>query len=283
MRICVMKRPFFILPVFLLISNVLHGQQIFEAIIKDSLTKSILPGVSVSANNGKQNLISDKEGKVRFSYKEYPATFIFSHSGFKTKEIYVLRPGGPPTDSIPAPANLDTNSYLTIYLQIEEKSMDEVIISSSRTNSRIKNLPTKVEVIGEEEMEEENGIKPGNIASILGDIAGIQLQQPAATRGNADMRIQGLQGKYTQILRDGLPLFGGYSGSFSILQIPPLDLKQVELIKGASSTLYGGGAIAGMINLISKRPKKGVFEKTILLNQSSLKESNVDIYLSNRK
>ena len=97
------------------------------------------------------------------------------------------------------------------------------------------------------------------------------------------MRVQGLPGKYTQLLKDGTPLFGGYSGSFSILQIPPLDLKQIEIVKGASSTLYGGGAIAGMINLISKRPKENIFEKTILLNQSTLKETNANIYLSNRK
>jgi outer membrane receptor for ferrienterochelin and colicins len=77
-------------------------------------------------------------------------------------------------------------------------------------------------------------------------------------------------------------LFGGYAGSFSILQIPPLDLKQIEIIKGAASTLYGGGAIAGMINLISKKPKEGRFEKTITLNQSTLKESNINLYLSNR-
>ena len=46
------------------------------------------------------------------------------------------------------------------------------------------------------------------------------------------MRVQGLPGKYTQLLRDGVPLFGGYSGSFSILQIPPLDLRQIEIVKG---------------------------------------------------
>lgn len=53
------------------------------------------------------------------------------------------------------------------------------------------------------------------------------------------MRIQGLPGSYTQLLREGLPLFGGYAYSFSVLQIPTLDLKQIEIIKG--STLYGGG------------------------------------------
>ena len=174
-------------------------------------------------------------------------------------------------DTIPPQPQKDTT--LTPSKKPFEGESEVIVVSSSRTNSRIEDLPTKVEVLGAEEMHEENGIKPGNIVSLLGDIAGIQIQQTNAATGNADMRIQGLQGKYTQILRDGIPLFGGYSGSFSILQIPPLDLQQVELVKGSSSTLYGGGAIAGMLNLVSKKPKLGTPEGSFTLNRSTLKRT----------
>ncbi|WP_370629871.1 TonB-dependent receptor plug domain-containing protein [Zunongwangia sp. SCSIO 43204] len=90
---------------------------------------------------------------------------------------------------------------------------------------------------------------------LLNESTGIQTQQTSATSYNSSIRIQGLDGKYTQLLRDGLPLYSGYSGGLSLMQIAPLDLKQVEVIKGASSTLYGGGAIAGLVNLISKTPE----------------------------
>src|SRR5690606_29442200 len=60
--------------------------------------------------------------------------------------------------------------------------------------------------------------------------------------------------RYTQILKDGFPIYSGASSGLGLLQIPPLDLKQVEVIKGSTSTLYGGGAIAGLVNLISKTP-----------------------------
>jgi len=145
----------------------------------------------------------------------------------------------------------------------------------------MENSPLKVEVLGREEMEEENSIKPASIASILGDVSGVQIQQSSAVSGNANVRIQGLEGKYTQVLRDGIPLYEGFSGGFGILSIPPLDLKQVELIKGSASTLYGGGAIGGLVNIISRRPSTKR-DLSFTLNQSTLKESNINAYSARR-
>jgi len=91
-----------------------------------------------------------------------------------------------------------------------------------------------------------------NISILLRESTGIQMQQTSANSANQSIRIQGLDGRYTQILKDGFPIFGGFSSGLSIMQIPPLDLKQVDIIKGSASTLYGGGAIAGLVNLITK-------------------------------
>jgi len=239
--------------------------------LQDAATFEKLRGANVVISKTNRGASTDSTGTIVFDgIPNGTYALIFSNVGYKSKTI---------TFRFPL-INADTTVELE---KNEEVNLDEVIVSSSRTGSRIENMPTKVEVLGEEEVNEEVGIKPGNIASLLGDVAGIQTQQTSATTGNTEMRVQGLPGKYTQILKDGVPLFGGYSSSFSIMQIPPLDLKQIEIVKGASSTLYGGGAIAGMINFISKKPKEGIFEKTILFNQSTLYESNVNIYLSNRK
>lgn len=247
-----------------------NAQYKFKAIIKDSSSGEALAGVTVTASNIKKNGVTDNEGKVLIRNISVPsASFTFTHTGFTPKTIMV---------------DLTDTATMIVYLLKAETELGEVVIvSSSRTESRIENLPTRVEVLGAEEVNEEGGIKPGTIVSLLGDVAGIQTQQTSAPTGNTDLRIQGLQGRYTQILRDGMPLFGGYSGSFSIMQIPPADIKQVEIIKGASSTLYGGGAIAGLINLVSKKPIQGKFEKNVLLNQTSLNETNANLYLSNRK
>jgi outer membrane receptor for ferrienterochelin and colicin len=256
----------------LIINNILFAQNKISFLIKDAISQERLKNVSVIISRLKQGASSDSAGTAVI--KNIPngkQIFNFSSIGYKELSIEVKFPVHP------------VDSVFEILMEQDVKEEDQVIVASSRTESRIENTPTRVEVLGSEEVNEEVGIKPGNIASLLGDIAGIQTQQTSASTGNTEMRVQGLPGKYTQLLRDGMPLFAGYSGSFSILQIPPLDLKQIEIVKGSVSTLYGGGAIAGMINLISKKPKEGVFEKTILLNQSTLNESNINVYLSNRK
>lgn len=136
-------------------------------------------------------------------------------------------------------------------LEVEE---DTVIISATRFSRSIANTSTRLEVISGEELSEKGNMKPGDIRMILNESTGIQTQQTSPTSYNAGIRIQGLEGRYTQLLRDGYPLYSGFSGGLSLLQIAPLDLKQVEVIKGAASTLYGGGAIAGIVNLVSKTP-----------------------------
>lgn len=241
----------------------------FKLLVKDSATKQSLSFATVQCTSVKRTVAGDSTGLAII--KNLPAgihTFKISIVGFEEKII---------TQTLP-----QTDSFFVVLMNPKELKDEVVVVASSRTNSRIEDLPTKVEVLGLEELTEENGIKPGNIASLLGDIAGIQIQQTSASTGNVDMRVQGLPGKYTQILRDGMPLFGGYSGSFSILQIPPLDLHQIEIVKGASSTLYGGGAIAGMVNLISKSPVVNKPEYSLTLNQTTLRESNVNLFFSNR-
>ncbi len=264
-----MKMKSILVTGLLLLSLHIFAQHNFNCIVKDADSKEALQGVSAKIENTSKATASDNNGNIVFkNLAAGKINITFSYVGYNNQTISFIIPG--------------SDSVIIIYLQKAETKEEEVIVSSSRTNSRIEDLPTKIEVLGSEEVGEENGIKPGNIASLLGDVAGIQIQQTSATTGNADARIQGLPGKYSQILRDGLPLFGGYSGSFSILQIPPLDLKQIEIVKGSSSTLYGGGAIAGMLNLISKSPKLNSPERSVTINQSTLKESNLNLFLSNR-
>lgn len=168
-----------------------------------------------------------------------------------------------------------------IQLQHEEEEMEEIIVQSTRTGRTIANVPTRVEVIDFEEIDEKNNMRPANVAMLLHESTGIQVQQTSATSGNASIRIQGLDGRYTQLLKDGFANFGNFSSGLSVLEIPPLDLKQVEIIKGPASTLYGGGAIAGVINFISKTPGADP-EYSLLINQSNIGQRNIGGFASGR-
>jgi iron complex outermembrane receptor protein len=136
----------------------------------------------------------------------------------------------------------------------QHDELEEVEITATRSSRSFRDIPTRVETITAGELHEKAVMQPGNIRMLLTESTGIQTQQTSAVSGNAGIRIQGLDGRYTMMLKDGFPLYGGFSGGLSILQIPPLDLKRVEVIKGSSSTLYGGGAIAGLVNLVTKDP-----------------------------
>jgi outer membrane receptor for ferrienterochelin and colicins len=211
----------------------LNAQNFFRCIVKDSLTGEVLTGVTALVEQTTLGAASDVNGKLVINnISSGNRTIRLSYVGYSTRKISLVYPVENP-DTI----------YL-IFISPSERELEEVSISATRTNSRIEDLPTRIEVIGMEDLNEENGIKPSGISSMLSDIAGVQLQQTSSTTGNTEIRIQGLDGKYTQMLYDGIPLFGGFSGSLGVLQIPPLDLKQIEIIKGASSTLHGGGAIA---------------------------------------
>ncbi len=242
------------------------AQYAFRAVVKDK-DKHPIPGVIVADKHGHGAATNDSGRVIIANVNITPDTFYFTFVGYQSDSVI---------------ADMHNDRWHEVTLSEGGKELEEVIfVSSTRTNERIENAPVKVEVLGKEELDEENTIRPANIASILGDVSGVQIQQSSATSGNTNVRIQGLNGQYTQILRDGMPLYDGFSGGFGILQIPPLDLRQVELIKGSASTLYGGGAIAGLINLISKRPTNEQ-EAIFTINATTLQEQDVNVYFAKR-
>jgi len=234
----------------------IYAQHTFKAIIKD-VVKTPLQSTTASIKSLKKSAIADSNGFI--TIKNIPMgkfEIIFSHVGFEETVIMLEFP-------------LRSDSIIEIELKETEHQENEVVVTSTRSSRSIANIPTRIETISGEELEEKGNMKPGDIRMMLNESTGIQTQQTSATSYNSCIRIQGLDGKYTQIIRDGFPLYSGFSGGLGLLQIVPLDLNQVEVIKGSSSTLYGGGAIAGLVNLISKTPKEEERELNFLINGTS--------------
>lgn len=154
-----------------------------------------------------------------------------------------------------------------------------LVVTSGRTERRIDEEPLRIEAVSREEVEEKLLMTPGDIAMLLNETAGLRVQPTAPSLGGASVRIQGLRGRYTQILTDGMPLYGGQAGALGPLQVPPMDLARVEVIKGAASALYGPTALGGVVNLISRRPDRA---RELLLNQSTLDGTDVVGWLADR-
>src|SRR6185436_13428896 len=157
-------------------------------------------------------------------------------------------------------------------LEIEET----VVVTATRSDRRIQDEPLRVEVIDREEIEEKALMTPGSVAMLLGETTGLRVQITGPSIGAANVRIQGLRGRYSQMLADGLPLYGAQGDSLSMLQVPPLDLGQVEIIKGVASALYGAAALGGVINLVSRGPHET--ESRFLVNATSQSGRDVAAY-----
>ena len=148
-----------------------------------------------------------------------------------------------------------------------QRLQEEVIVTAARSSTRIEDQPLRVEVIDREEIEEKAMMTPGNVAMLVSETTGLRIQTTSPSLGAANVRIQGLRGRYSQLLADGLPLYGSQGDSFSLLQVPPLDLGRVEVIKGVASALYGASALGGVINLVSRDPRET--EHQLLVNATS--------------
>ena len=155
---------------------------------------------------------------------------------------------------------------------------EEITVTAGHGDRRIQDVPLRIEVVDREEIEEKALMTPGSVAMLLGETTGLRVQTTAPSTGAANVRIQGLRGRYTLLLSDGLPLYGTDGGSLSLLQVPPLDLGQVEIVKGAASALYGPSAIGGVVNLVSQRP--GDRQRQGLVNASTQQAFDATLWLA---
>lgn len=248
-------------------ANIAYGQNSLKIQVQNEETKQPIKDAKVLIESDNISVTTDDDGKVQLDgISDGERTVEVFADGFEPQELKFTFP-------------LQDQSEKLILMKVNE--VGEVTINSARTGREIEDTPTRIEAIDEEEIDEKANMRPANVSMVLHESTGIQVQQTSATSFTQSIRIQGLDGRYTQILKDGFPAYGGFSGSLSILEIPPLDLKQVEIIKGPSATFYGGGAIAGVVNFISKEPEQKPVTN-LIFNQTSALGTDFSIFNSQR-
>jgi outer membrane receptor for ferrienterochelin and colicins len=213
------------------------------------------PLARVRISGGDTTAATDADGTVLLRLPPGPATLVLARIGYL-----------PDTLTLSLQRGQDTT--ITVDLAAQALELETVVVAATRSERRVEDTPLRVEVVDEEEVAEKASMTPGDIAMMLNETSGIRVQTTSPSLGGANVRIQGLRGRYTLVLADGLPLYGGQAGGLGLLQIPPLDLGRAEILKGAASALYGSSALGGVVNLISRRPGDE-WERQLLLNRTS--------------
>ena len=242
----------------------------FRPLVAQETAKDTLPAVSLMVRvrhlaepipgavvrSGPYGALTDSTGVATLRLPAGPQTIIVSRLGFVPDTIGLeIRPLA--------------DTAIEVQLTPSVVRLAEVIVGASRVERRVQDEPERVEVLSGEDVGEKTIMHPANPMTLVSEMPGVRVQTTSPALGGAGIRLQGLRGRYTLLLADGLPLYGSSSEGLGFLQIPPLDLAQAEVIKGAATALYGPAAAGGVLNLVSRRPPRGnraVDE--VLLNQS---------------
>ena len=173
------------------------------------------------------------------------------------------------------------HSYeVNFILEEDHVQIDGVIVSATRSETTRRMSPTLVNVVG---MDIYGRTNSTTVAQGLSFQPGVRVENNCQNCGFQQVRINGLDGQYTQILIDSRPIFSALAGVYGIEQLPANMVDRVEVMRGGGSALFGSSAIAGTINIITKEPVRNssaISHTTTLIGGSSAMHNTTDINAS---
>ena len=219
--------------------------------VLDKETREHLPFITVMLKGTTIGTTTDNTG--HYFLKNLPEgkfTLEFKFLGYKTvtREI-----------------KLEKGKTQEINVEMEEDriALDGVVVSANRSETSRRLAPTLVNVIDSKVFNTTSSV---NLAQGLNFQPGVRVETNCQNCGFQQVRINGLDGPYTQILIDSRPIFSALSGVYGLEQIPANMIERVEVMRGGGSALFGSSAIAGTINIITKEPLRNSGELTHTLS-----------------
>ena len=158
------------------------------------------------------------------------------------------------------------------------QKLEDVVITATRTYRQLSSLPLPAQLISKNELIESNRIRLNNI---LNEQTGLITVQNFI--GGEGIQMQGLDSEYTLVLIDGVPLVGRSAGTLDISRIAIGNIKQIEIVKGASSSLYGSEALGGVINIITDNPRKQGLKGNVSYNYGTFNTQDGNLNLDYKK
>ena len=231
--------------------------------VLDAHTQEHLSFVNVQIKGTSMGCLTDESG--HYYLKNLPEgkhTIIFSMMGYETLEKSVV---------------LHRDTLIEINVAISEKSflMDNVVVTANKYATKQKEVATIVNVISPLIIESTTS---NSMADVLNFQTGLRVEETCSNCGVPQIRINGLEGQYTQILMDSRPIFSSLASVYGLEQLPAGMVDRIEVIRGGGSALYGANAIAGVVNIITKEPTRNFFN---ISNSSAFtQQGNHDINTS---
>ena len=251
-----MKKNTWVLIILLFCSIAGFAQKKTDANINghviNKISKEHIPFINVSIKGTTIGTVTDATG--HYYLRNLPVgeyTIVVSGVGYKTIEQQI---------------KLFAGKTIEINFEIEEApiQLDDVVISANRNETNRKEASTIVNIISPKVFENTNSIC---LAQGLNFQPGLRVETNCQNCGFQQVRINGLDGPYSQILIDSRPIFSSLAGVYGIEQIPVNMIERVEVVRGGGSALFGSNAIAGTINIITKEP---ITNSVTLSNNTSL-------------
>lgn len=222
----------------------------------------VLPYVNIYLKNTKLGSSTDENGV--YEIKNIPNgnyKVIISSIGYKTKSVTITFKGN--------------ERIIKNFTLISDNSLDEVVVSGTLKPVTKMESPVPVEVYSKTFFKKN---PTPSIFESLQNVNGVRPQLNCNVCNTGDIHINGLEGPYTFVLIDGMPIVSGLSTVYGLTGIPQALIQRVEVVKGPASTLYGSEAVGGIINIITKKPSNSpkLFADSF---SSSWGEVNTDIGL----
>jgi iron complex outermembrane receptor protein len=211
-------------------------------------------GASVSADGA--SAATDASGVATLALSPGPVTVVATKDGYE-----------PATARVDVVAGQERRLRLVLTPKPAARA-EATVVASTRIPRRIEDQAVPVDVMGRDTIEEQMLMTPGQIATLLDGMRSLRALSTSPELGLTMMRIRGSRGQHTRLLSDGVPLDFDHAGGLAPVQIPPMDLAQVEVLTDGASALFGANALAGVVNLLSRRPDKEP-NREILLSQSA--------------
>ena len=212
--------------------------------VLDAHTQEHLSFVNVQVEGTALGCLTDESG--HFYLKNLPEgelTIVFSMMGYETEKRTV---------------SLRRDTLIEMNVAIAETSfmIDNVVVTANKYETKQREVATIVNVISPLIIQSTTS---NSMADVLNFQTGLRVEETCSNCGVPQIRINGLEGQYTQILMDSRPIFSSLASVYGLEQLPAGMVDRIEVIRGGGSALFGANAIAGVVNIITKEPTRNFF------------------------